>query len=322
MRNERKYIVLSLLSFVLVALLLVNCGREYWRMDAASDRQTHEYVELGATLYAQNCMQCHGPQGEGVVGLTLNRPDLQGNPRDAKFADTYRMIYNTLVNGRLGRTTTHWVPTDDGSWLSYSQMPPWGRDAGGPMDEHMLQGLAYFIMLGNSRVEPDDPNSRTFWQSIGSKPFDPLPPNNEAALPMARMAADEAENKALNDQAHALILNDIKPSCVTCHTFGGRGAGIGPDLTTVGAWVDDKDEWREFLTRWVYDAPSVPTKERMPQYWYANRTGVPEPVLNNPIPADPVHNKTYMPSFKKQFDELGEDRLNLLIDYMMGLGTD
>lgn len=314
MRNERKYITLSILSFILVGLLFVSCAREYWRMAAASERQTHEYAMLGAKVYGEYCIQCHGPKGEGVVGLPLNRPDLQGDPRETKFRETYRMILDTIEQGRVGRSIPLWVKTQDGSWLSYTQMPAWGRDHGGPLDEHYVQAAAYFVALGNLPAEPDNPDGSTIWDSIGNQELGLGLPEVKTAgtLPDAK-GLSQAENAVVK----ALIEKQIVPSCLACHTIGGKGGVVGPDLTNVGAWGDRNPEaWEAYLKQWIYDAPSVPDNVRMPTYWYKHRAGRPVPEFKDPI--IPTL-KTLMPSFKQQFDKLGLEQRDLLVRYLMGL---
>ena len=45
------------------------------RMDQAAADQQVTAVERGYNLYEANCAQCHGTQGEGGIGPTLNRQD-------------------------------------------------------------------------------------------------------------------------------------------------------------------------------------------------------------------------------------------------------
>lgn len=306
MRNQRKYIAISILSFALIAVLLATCVREVGRMPAAQARQDREYVELGAKLYAQNCVQCHGPWGEGVVGMPLNRKENQGHPLDPRFKDRYQLLYDTISNGRPGTVVPRWVKVEGKHWLSYTQMPPWSRAAGGPMDEHMVKALTYFIMLGHMPVDPSDPNSPDYWHSIGSDKF-PIPaPNYKGELPKAEGLSDE-EMK----QVTALLRNVGKSQCLSCHTIGTVGGKIGPDLTYVGSWGVDA----EFLRRWITNAQKVPNEERMPIYWSANRLGTgPEPELKNPVKSWSVG--TFMPVFEKR---LTPEEIDLIVRYLMGL---
>jgi len=45
------------------------------RMDQAADEQQVTAVERGYNLYEANCARCHGANGEGGIGPTLNRQD-------------------------------------------------------------------------------------------------------------------------------------------------------------------------------------------------------------------------------------------------------
>lgn len=75
----------------------------------------------GATLYAQNCVVCHGSNGEGRIGATLAknwpsiRPDLT--------------IQATIRNG-----------------ISGSPMPAWSVDNGGPLTNEQIADLTAYIL--------------------------------------------------------------------------------------------------------------------------------------------------------------------------------
>lgn len=317
MRNERKYIALSVLSFLVIALFLVTCAREPFRMAAALSRQDREWAMLGARLYAQNCVVCHGNRGQGMIGMPLNRKDLQGSPHDPKYKETYQMLLDTITNGRKGTTNPLWVRQPDGHWLSYTAMPAWGRAAGGPMDEHMIQGLVYFIMLGNEKVDPNDPGSPTFWEIIGDEQRAPLQaPTTTGTLPdSANLTPEE------NARAKALIETELPkrgfPSCLSCHSIGSKGAKFGPDLSNLGQWGLDAD----FLKRWISNAPAMPKDQRMPVYWSKHRaTTGPTPVLKDPVPVElPTAMAAYTrPDGTRAFTDA---ELDLLVRYLMGLGV-
>ena len=88
----------------------------------------------GAQLYTQNCVMCHGPQGEGRIGATLAkvwpgfRPDLE--------------IKTVIQNGVTG-----------------SPMPAWSQAKGGPLSETEINNLvAYILTWENSPVaHPSQP---------------------------------------------------------------------------------------------------------------------------------------------------------------------
>lgn len=250
MRNERKYRVLSLLSVILSVLLLSNCVREPFRMAGAEERQSEEYVALGALLYSQNCMQCHGPRGEGSIGMPLNREANKLDQKSTAGKAQYDVLYDAIAHGRPGNSAhPQWERTADGHWLSYTAMPAWHKDKGGPMDDHHIRGLVTFIMSGE-------------WDLIGSAgaPYPDPVLGADVALPPSGDAN-------LDAQAHALLNDFGKSLCLTCHAIGSKGGVVGPDLTKIGAWGIDE----EFLKTWIRTAQSMPHEERMPVYWAASR---------------------------------------------------
>jgi len=113
-----------LIAIALAALL----ARSYVRAQAQDQAQ----LEQGARLFAENCVVCHGPNGEGRVGATLAkdwpsiRPDLE--------------VRATIENGING-----------------SPMPAWGEKNGGPLSSEEIDALVAYILswqTGGPRVIP------------------------------------------------------------------------------------------------------------------------------------------------------------------------
>lgn len=75
----------------------------------------------GAILFAENCVVCHGPNGEGRVGTNLNkdwpsiRPDLN--------------VHSIISNGIEG-----------------SVMPAWSQENGGPLSGEQINHLVAFVL--------------------------------------------------------------------------------------------------------------------------------------------------------------------------------
>ncbi len=77
----------------------------------------------GATVFAQNCLLCHGEKGEGRIGATLQK-DWPGINVDS-FLDT------TVARGVAG-----------------SKMPAWAKSNGGPLsDQEIADAVAYVRTL-------------------------------------------------------------------------------------------------------------------------------------------------------------------------------
>ena len=91
--------------------------------------------ELGARLFAENCVVCHGENGQGRVGATLAknwpsiRPDLT--------------VKSIITNGVPG-----------------TAMPAWGQAKGGPFNDAEIEALTQYILS---------------WQPSGAPQFTPAP---------------------------------------------------------------------------------------------------------------------------------------------------
>jgi mono/diheme cytochrome c family protein len=313
-RNERKYRVLIWLSLALAIILIGSCVREPLRMQAATDRQHEEYVLKGAVTYSQNCVQCHGPRGEGVIGMPLNRAINKVDYQSPAGRQIYDKIVQTLRQGRTGNAEHFQWEKADGGWLSYTQMPSWGRDFGGPLDDDYIKALALFIMepSGEQWNLVGDPDKAPFQASDYTKD------DKTGQIPLPDSTADAATNAA----AKALLNNLTKSQCLTCHTVGSRGSKIGPDLTHVGSWGVDQ----AFLENWIKYAnvpagnaadktPPVPHDQRMPVFWSANRATVtPTPNLTDKVVSEGPY---YMPRFKG--GKMTDDEIATIARYLMGL---
>lgn len=314
MRNERKYKIITLMTTMLAFLLLGNCAREFFRLEDATVAQQEEYVLKGAKTYAQNCMQCHGPRGEGVIGMALNRDVLQVDYTSVAGKEHYNMIFNTLKFGRKGNDAHfQWVKAPDGKWISYSTMPAWHKDSGGPLDDDYLHALTVFIM------NPDGEQ----WNLIGDPEVAPVPKANLAKDESGQIPLPDAvEVDAKTNAAAKALLRDIPKSlCLTCHVVGSRGAFVGPDLSKVGSWGVDQaflEEWIKYANvpgpNDVDKTPAMPHDRRTPTYWSGNRA-VQTPDLN-------LGTKTtsegpyFMPRFA---GKLSNAEISLIAEYLMGL---
>lgn len=243
----RRYIAVIALSWAILLVLGWYFIYDIPRMANAEVAHQQKLASIGAVMYAENCVVCHGPVGEGVVGPPLNKEAFRANPKENK--EIYDMIYQTIADGRPGTTTPHWVRLADGSWASYTAMPLWAAEKGGPMNEQQIAALTHFLMMGDwNQVGRHIPAVTPFRNEDGSVAWE--------KLPNGRLSAEEA-------QAGKEIF--VNKACISCHTLGSVGGHIGPDLTQVGSWVDDEEVWKEFLKSWIADPPSV--EKRAPTYW-------------------------------------------------------
>lgn len=91
---------------------------------------------VGALLYAENCAVCHGDNGQGRVGATLDqnfpsiRPDLS--------------VRAVIVNGVEG-----------------SPMPAWSQANGGPLTEAQIDDLTAFVLTLSETAAPPAEQTQT-----------------------------------------------------------------------------------------------------------------------------------------------------------------
>lgn len=150
---------------------------------------TAQLIERGKTVYAQNCLACHGAKGDGkgdAAAFLL--------PRPRNFVQ---------ANFRLRSTPPSHLPTDADLFRSVSlglpgtPMPPWRVN----LSEDDRWAVVEYIKAFSPRFANTNEDRQTV-VSLGTPP--------------ARNEVTVAEGKALF----------TKLACITCHGETGRGDGI------------------------------------------------------------------------------------------------
>jgi mono/diheme cytochrome c family protein len=114
---------LHLIVVILLGLLLVPFAATY-AQESEGDPQA------GALTYAENCAVCHGAQGEGRIGATLNDVFVT--------LDADAMLTEVIDQGREG-----------------TLMPAWSESYGGPLtDEEIANVIAYIESWGTTYEPP------------------------------------------------------------------------------------------------------------------------------------------------------------------------
>jgi mono/diheme cytochrome c family protein len=115
-RRSRLFSVLAL-AFGFSCALQITCASAVEIKDA--DLANPDFIVAGKKRFARSCFYCHGFEGEGGKGASLQRrPDL-----------TPDIIFNTISNGRVRGSAT---------------MPPWKSTLS---EEEITQLVAYIISL-------------------------------------------------------------------------------------------------------------------------------------------------------------------------------
>lgn len=280
MRTPSKKLVALILLWLTVLAFQVVWMLDGKRMARAREHLRERQVALGAALYAENCAVCHGPVGEGVVGPPLNRPDFRTEGLTALEAEQVRRdLHDVIARGRGGTDTPSWEFLPDGTIVSRTRMPSWGKEANGPLNEQQIEALVVFITEGDwSATAGKFPKAR-----LEREVVDPATKaSRRVPVTAADLPAAQGVPQEVNARGRELF---IQRQCIVCHTLGDYGGFIGPNLTTVGDWTTP-----DFLRRWLTSpettVPRMPTvwlgggerKERQVDWTGLHRTQMPNPI--------------------------------------------
>lgn len=84
---------------------------------------------LGAVVYQENCVMCHGDQGQGRFGVPLAKA--------WSGTDPAVYIYGVVTEGIAG-----------------TRMPAWGSVHGGPLDDAAIQNVTAYVLSLEPSVSP------------------------------------------------------------------------------------------------------------------------------------------------------------------------
>ena len=109
------------LTLAIMATFQVYALQEPARLETKNKREHLILVTQGRSLYEENCVMCHGPEGEGVDGPALNDSNLLAKTSN----DT---MFSVISSG---------VPN--------TEMPAWNQQHGGPYTDQEIRQLVTFI---------------------------------------------------------------------------------------------------------------------------------------------------------------------------------
>lgn len=256
-RQVTAFVTMFMLAALIILMYMIF---EPQRRAAAANEQTHAAVERGALLFAQNCVVCHGPHGQGIqgAGFALNTDDNKVPNEDRRA-----YLRNILSNGR--QNSNGWEPN----------MPIFLDTNGGPLNAQMIDDVITFIGCGDwNEVE------HILTTELGTPVSAiPTPPNfktpNARILPGA--PASTAAASANVDPGAAVF----QAHCITCHKITPdfpNGAGVGPDLTGVAIrkipsrapiipnQIDVEAEGAAGLSKWIRNPQAIRSGSGMPAF--------------------------------------------------------
>jgi cbb3-type cytochrome c oxidase subunit III len=192
-------IIIGLISVLIAMFTMAVLGiQEQDRMATFEASQRAKAIQNGAVIYETACSECHGPQGEGILGRApaLNSEYLFGNRLD-------EIGYQGTLESYLTLTVAGGRPVKTSGDYS-AVMPTWSQEYGGPLREDQVRDVVAFVMN---------------W----------APGAGEGAAAAEAAASDDpvVRGRALFTQT---------AGCAACHTVDGVSTGqVGPNLTNIYA---------------------------------------------------------------------------------------
>lgn len=238
----------ALIMLLIVALIIPFLWISESNAQAMAKVQQHTTdVQRGAALYAQYCFQCHGLNGQGLIG-----PKLNGNP-----------TVNSLTDVDIIRIISAGVPntTDPSTFL----MPAWSEQYGGPLTQIDIQYL--FALIRSA--DPNYLSKNGYPTGSGSNGFSQVPSDLQGTNPTAYQTAVAQATAAAGvgqfgqpvdaTKSTAVIINiELPPSGATCSPACYAPTNVKVKVGTVITWVN-KSTTPHTVTAMVGENPASET---------------------------------------------------------------
>jgi mono/diheme cytochrome c family protein len=212
--------VLFMLVIAVVGYVIINEGLlpgQTGRMQKFDAQVLGRSIEAGALLFQNNCVGCHGVQGQGIPGVApaLNAADLFSGERLKKVGYSGKVedyIRGTIAVGRPVKTNPSYP----------NPMPTWGQAFGGPLRDDQINNLTNFIMNWKDQAlaAPAQPaaGAAPSAQAVGTALDTPLP-------------AGVADNGQKIFAAQG---------CAACHSLKPDEKLVGPSLAGIATRAGDR----------------------------------------------------------------------------------
>jgi mono/diheme cytochrome c family protein len=213
--------LLFMLTIAVLGYLIVNEGLlpgQVGRMQKFDAQVQGRSIEAGALLFQNNCVGCHGVQGQGIPGVApaLNAADLFNGERLKKVGYTGKVedyIRGTISAGRPVKTNPSYP----------NPMPTWSQAFGGPLRPDQIDDLTNFVMnwkdqaLAAASAQPTAAPGVT-GPGVGTALDTPLP-------------------AGVADNGQKLFASQ---GCAACHSLKPDEKIVGPSLAGIATRAGDR----------------------------------------------------------------------------------
>jgi cytochrome c551/c552 len=218
-------IVLGALLFMLVIALVgyaivnegVLPGQTAGRMQKFDASVQARSIEAGALLYQNNCVGCHGVQGQGIPGVApaISAADLFNGTRLKQVNFTGKVqdyIKGVIAAGRPVKSNPSYP----------NPMPTWGQAFGGPLRADQVDNLTDFVMNWKESALAAGEGGAAVAVAVAQ----PVGTSLDSALP-----AGNADN------GKALFTSQ---GCAACHSLKPDEKIVGPSLAGMATHAADR----------------------------------------------------------------------------------
>jgi mono/diheme cytochrome c family protein len=210
-------ITLGIIMVMVTSAVLIYVGlNEESRMARFELAHSAQAIEVGATLYQNNCSSCHGPRGQGNPGLApaLNDPFFfDGRMQELGWGGTLEdYVISTVSTGRVVSTRPEYIGG------GRPAMPAWSDHYGGPLRDDQIRSLAAFVMN---------------WESAAGEGLEPIEPVEPVGIDITReLPEGDASRGELVAAAQGCVACHISTPAGPAWNAGGTQPGIGARAET------------------------------------------------------------------------------------------
>lgn len=138
-RSPIAKIVWGIAGVIIAMIILLFVGvTEETRMEAQTASWEGRGIEQGAEIYANNCADCHGPQGLGGAAPALaSNYFFSQRLDDLDFPGSlYDYVALSVAAGRPSKPDSQWA----------TRMPTWSHRYGGPLRDDQVLNVTAYVM--------------------------------------------------------------------------------------------------------------------------------------------------------------------------------
>ncbi len=186
------YILVGMGALITSVLLFAIMGvNEPQRMVSFSRSYSSRQIEEGAAIFENNCLRCHGPQGEGTpLGPILNNAAMFNGERMAAFG------WPGTLDDFLRSTISAGRPVASEGTTFPERMPTWSEAYGGPLRIDQVESVLGFILN---------------WEERALAGVEPTPVTGEMMGPNFRVELPDGDPEAGRVLAAGTL------ACAACH---------------------------------------------------------------------------------------------------------